>query len=83
MPSRIRYGLLISITLVGLFLASFATSEAGSINYIYDDLGRLYQVVDPQGNVTTYNYDSAGNRLSITRGTAQEIVSVMGSNLYS
>ena len=76
MPSKIRHGLLISVTVIGLFLTPFATSDAGSMNYIYDDLGRLYQVVDPQGNVTTYNYDSAGNRLSITRGTAQEIVSV-------
>jgi YD repeat-containing protein len=34
---------------------------------IYDDLGRLSQVIDGQGNVATYNYDAVGNLLSITR----------------
>ena len=76
MGHRRRCPLLVSITVVGLVVASFLTSYAGSVNYIYDDLGRLYQVVDSQGSVTTYNYDEAGNRISITRGTAQEIVSV-------
>jgi YD repeat-containing protein len=76
MPSRIRYGLLISITVIGLFLTSFVVSYAGSINYIYDDLGRLYQVFDPQGNVTTYYYDAVGNLLSITRSTGQKIVGI-------
>ena len=37
--------------------------------YIYDDLGRLAQVIDGQGNVATYNYDAVGNLLSITRNT--------------
>lgn len=35
---------------------------------IYDDLGRLSQVIDGQG-VATYNYDAVGNLLSITRST--------------
>ncbi|MBX3319636.1 MAG: RHS repeat protein, partial [Nitrospira sp.] len=38
-------------------------------HYIYDDLGRLSQVIDGQGNVATYTYDAVGNLLSITRNT--------------
>jgi YD repeat-containing protein len=37
--------------------------------YIYDDLGRLSQVIDGQGNVVTCQYDAVGNLLSITRNT--------------
>ena len=36
---------------------------------IYDDIGRLSQVIDGQGNVATYTYDAVGNLLSITRNT--------------
>ena len=39
------------------------------MQYVYDALGRLTQVIDPSGNVATYNYDAVGNLLSITRST--------------
>lgn len=42
---------------------------ADQVQYIYDDLGRLSQVIDGQGNVATYSYDAVGNLLSITRNT--------------
>jgi YD repeat-containing protein len=42
---------------------------ADQAQYIYDDLGRLSQVFDGQGNVATYQYDAVGNLLSITRNT--------------
>jgi YD repeat-containing protein len=42
---------------------------ADQAQYIYDDLGRLSQVIDGQGNVATYTYDAVGNLLSITRST--------------
>jgi YD repeat-containing protein len=42
---------------------------ADQAQYVYDDLGRLVQVIDGQGNVATYNYDAVGNLLSITRNT--------------
>src|SRR5512136_1874370 len=59
------------VDLVFSFLILFAVSAvfAGEVKYIYDDLGRLYQVIDSQGNVATYNYDPVGNLLSITRST--------------
>jgi YD repeat-containing protein len=40
-----------------------------TVQYVYDALGRLTTVVDPSGNVATYNYDAVGNFLSITRTT--------------
>lgn len=40
-----------------------------NVQYVYDALGRLTQVIDPSGNVATYNYDAVGNVLSITRST--------------
>lgn len=42
---------------------------AEQAQYIYDDLGRLSQVIDGQGNVATYTYDAVGNLLAITRAT--------------
>ena len=37
--------------------APFSVDQA---QYIYDDLGRLSQVIDGQGNVATYTYDASG-----------------------
>ena len=34
---------------------------ADQAQYIYDDLGRLSQVIDGQGNVAIYTYDAIGN----------------------
>lgn len=42
---------------------------ADQAQYIYDDLGRLSQVIDGQGNVAAYTYDAVDNLLSITRNT--------------
>lgn len=59
-----------ALTLV-LVLAGFAHALVGqNVQYVYDVLGRLTQVIDPSGNVATYSYDAVGNLLSITRSTA-------------
>jgi large repetitive protein len=55
-----------------LFFAFTPPLDAQSNNpvqYVYDGLGRLTQVIDPNGNAATYNYDAVGNLLSITRST--------------
>ena len=44
-------------------------SHAGNATYLYDDLGRLSQVIDENGEVATDTYDPVGNLLSITRST--------------
>ena len=48
-----------------------ALTLADQAQYIYDDLGRLSQVMDGQGNVATYRYDAVGNLLSIARNTGE------------
>lgn len=37
-----------------------------SIDYVYDALGRLKQVTDPNNGNRVYNYDKAGNRTSVS-----------------
>src|SRR5205823_484638 len=57
--------------LIFLFLLSCASTlwAQSNVQYVYDGLGRLAQVIDPSGNTATYNYDAVGNLLSITRST--------------
>jgi YD repeat-containing protein len=57
------------VLVLGLVLFGTTGVYADQAQYIYDDLGRLSQVIDGQGNVATYNYDAVGNLLSITRNT--------------
>lgn len=57
------------IMALGLTLLQPVPTIADQAQYIYDDLGRLSQVIDGQGNVATYTYDAVGNLLSITRNT--------------
>jgi len=53
-------------------IISAVTSLAGTISYKYTDSGRLHEVHDPQGSITTYGYDPAGNRtgLAYPNGTS-------------
>jgi len=55
--------------LASVLLLSLVASEvaAQEIRYLYDDLGRLVGVVDPQGNAAEYVYDPVGNILQIKR----------------
>ena len=66
--SRLSLTLSLALLVIGLLLQPVPTS-ADQASYIYDDLGRLSQVIDGQGNVATYTYDAVGNLLSITRST--------------
>ena len=61
---------LLGIALSLIFLQPVPV-PADQATYIYDDLGRLSQVIDGQGNVATYRYDAVGNLFSITRNTGQ------------
>ncbi len=54
-------------------------SSAGSVNYIYDDTGRLIKVISETGDTAIYNYDAVGNLISITRATAQQLPPVLQS----
>ena len=54
---------------VALSLAAPLLVSADQARYIYDDLGRLVQVIDGQGNVATYTYDAVVSLLSSARST--------------
>jgi YD repeat-containing protein len=56
----------IVLILVAVIAPALRGQSTGPVQYVYDDLGRLVKVVDQNGNVATYNYDAAGNLLSIT-----------------
>ena len=55
---------------VNLALAAQAPS---TIQYVYDELGRLVGVVDATGDTATYAYDAVGNVLSINRHQSSQI----------
>jgi len=66
MPSKMRYGLLISLVVISLIVILFNTSYADTTNYVYDELNRLIRVEYGDGSVVEYTYDKAGNRLGKT-----------------
>jgi YD repeat-containing protein len=51
--------------------------------YEYDALGRLTFVKDSQNGNRDYDYDSAGNRLNVAVGTANDAASEPASSNYS
>ena len=48
---------------------SVGAGTAGTETYTYDALGRLVKVEPPDGTLSSYGYDKAGNRLSVNTGT--------------
>lgn len=73
MPSRIKHGLFVSIAIIGLFIASVATSYAETIIYEYDELNRLETVIYQDGRIIQFTYDGAGNRLATYDNTTPPI----------
>jgi YD repeat-containing protein len=51
---------------------SLQPTGQGPINYVYDSLGRLTAAIDTNGDAAIYNYDSAGNILSIVRRSSAQ-----------
>lgn len=44
-----------------------ALAQGATVQYVYDDLGRLIVEINPAGDTTIYSYDPAGNLLSVAR----------------
>ena len=53
--------LVVACVLMFCILGSM-TAAADQAQYIYDDLGRLSQVIDGQGSVATYTYRRVASR---------------------
>ncbi len=62
-----RFSLFVAVVLLSALSELYA--QQPNIIYLYDDLGRLVQVVNQNNECATYEYDAVGNILSITRNT--------------
>ncbi len=61
------------MVLTAIVLAAPPTvAQQTHLNYVYDGLGRIVAVIDAQGDVGLYHYDSVGNVLSIERVNATD-----------
>jgi YD repeat-containing protein len=65
LPVRLSGSIFVCAALLGTL--SWA-GVPGQESYTYDALGRIVTIVSPDGTKSTYNYDAAGNRLSIDTG---------------
>lgn len=59
----IQKGLTVVACVLMLCALAPTLAVADQAQYIYDDLGRLSQVIDGQGHVAMYTYDAVGNLL--------------------
>jgi YD repeat-containing protein len=78
----IRWFLLLGL----LFLlqpAPHVQAQQPVIHYVYDDLGRLVGLVDPEGNAATYTYDAVGNILAIGRHNVADTTGPVAITLVS
>lgn len=73
----------VAALLVALNLTHHAAAQQPVVHYIYDDLGRLAGVVDPDGNVATYSYDAVGNILAIDRHNVADAAGPVAISLVS
>jgi len=48
-------------------------AQAATVQYVYDELGRLVAAIDPAGDTTIYTYDAAGNLLSVSRNSSAQL----------
>lgn len=69
--------------LVAWGLAVCAQAQGPVVHYVYDDLGRLVGVVDPEGNVASYSYDAVGNLLAISRHNVADTAGPVAITLVS
>jgi YD repeat-containing protein len=72
--SGAKTGLLLCLFLL-VFLAGSALAD--TVNYIYDNLGRLVMAVSSNGTLIVYDYDQAGHIISTTRTTANSSLPVI------
>ena len=57
---------IIGLAVIAVFSVMTSFSQAQSVTYTYDELNRL-KTVTGGGKITTYNYDSVGNRTEIVQ----------------
>ena len=71
----------ISVLKPFIFMAGLLLSSASyAIDYVYDDLNRLVQVIYPTDEIIHYTYDATGNLLSVIQTESQSNIAVETSN---
>lgn len=63
-----------------VLLSAVAAQQGGTTRYTYDGNGRLKTVTLPSGEVVVYDYDAAGNLVSITRRVITTIFAFSPAN---
>jgi YD repeat-containing protein len=71
---RSPFAIVASLAIALLLLCGAA--GAATIQYVYDELGRLVGVIDPAGDTTRYTYDEAGNLTSVARNASSQLAIV-------
>ena len=66
-----RIARLLVVVVVMVYTAS-VLAQSG-ITYVYDELGRLIAVIDPNGDTAVYSYDAVGNVLNISRHSSSQL----------
>jgi len=61
------------IASLSLALGLVAGAEAAGASFVYDELGRLIQVIAADGTSTQYTYDAAGNILAVRADTTSTL----------
>ncbi len=66
------------LAVVGLFAPSTALSSppSNAFRFFHDADGRLKAAIDPEGDTALYNWDAAGNLLSISRNVSSKLAIV-------
>lgn len=59
--------------LLSIALSAGGAATAGTINYEYDEVGRLTRVEQADVSISTYAYDDAGNRTQLTVAVAPSV----------
>lgn len=72
-PKQGSFARLLAWSLGALLAIAVSAAPAATVQYVYDDLGRLVSEIDPVSGVTQYNYDAAGNLLSVTRSSSSQV----------
>jgi YD repeat-containing protein len=64
-----------SVTANGNATSNFSlqAQSTGAVTYVYDAVGRLVGVINPNGNTAIYAYDAVGNLLSITQQSSTQL----------
>ncbi len=69
-------GMLVAISLalaVLLPVSAPADPPSNAFRYVHDQDGRLKAAIDPEGDTALYNWDAAGNLLSISRHASSQL----------